>query len=41
MPFDVEGARAAGFTDDQIADEMAAKNGFDAAGARKAGFGSP
>jgi hypothetical protein len=40
MPFDIDSARKAGFTDDQIADEMGAKMGFNVAGARKAGFTS-
>lgn len=38
--FDVDGARQAGFTDDQIADRLAKEVGFDAAAARNAGFGS-
>lgn len=38
MPFDVQGARAAGYTDVEIADHLAKERGFDAAGARKAGY---
>lgn len=38
IQFDVQGARANGYTDTQIADAIAKKAGFDAAGARQAGF---
>lgn len=38
MPFDVQGARAAGYTDVEIVDHLAKERGFDAAGARKAGY---
>ncbi len=40
LDFDLEGARRAGYTDDQIADVLAQKAGFDAVGARNAGFKS-
>jgi hypothetical protein len=36
--FDVEGARSAGFTDQQIADRLAKEAGFDSVAARAAGF---
>jgi hypothetical protein len=36
--FDVEGARAAGYTDAEIADYLAAEEAFDAAAAREAGY---
>jgi hypothetical protein len=36
--FDVEGARAAGYTDAEIADYLADQDSFDAAAARKAGY---
>lgn len=38
MNFDLDGARKAGFSDQQIVDGLANKAGFDAAGARAAGF---
>jgi hypothetical protein len=38
MPFDVQGARAAGYTDKEIADHLAGEAKFDLAGARKAGY---
>lgn len=38
MDFDLKGARAAGYTDVQIADAMAAKTNFDIAGARAAKY---
>lgn len=38
MAFDLEGARNAGFTDDEIADYLGKKSGFDTAAARRAGF---
>lgn len=38
MPFDVEGARKAGYTDAEIADYLASQNKFDAKEARKAGY---
>ncbi|MFS2027058.1 hypothetical protein [Massilia sp. CT11-137] len=37
-PFDVEGARAAGYSDVEIADHLASESKFDIAGARKAGY---
>jgi hypothetical protein len=37
MDFDIKGAKAAGYSDTQIADVLAQKAGFDAAAARKAG----
>ena len=40
IQFDLDGARKAGFTDDQIAESMASKANFDVAGARKVGFTS-
>jgi hypothetical protein len=40
IKFDVDGARAAGFTDDQIADKLAEKAKFDINGARAAGYAS-
>lgn len=36
--FDLEGARAAGYKDDEIADLLAKRSGFDLAGARGAGY---
>ena len=36
--FDVQGARAAGYSDVEIADHLANESGFDIAGARKAGY---
>lgn len=36
--FDVEGARAAGYTDAEIADFLAGEEAFDAAAAREAGY---
>jgi len=38
MPFDVQGARAAGYSDAEIADELARDTNFDTAGARSAGY---
>lgn len=38
MTFDVQGARAAGYTDVEIADHLAKESSFDIAGARKAGY---
>ena len=38
MAFDVKGARAAGYTEVEIADHLAKESGFDIAGARKAGY---
>lgn len=38
MPFDVEGAKKAGYSDAEIADHLAKISSFDAAGARKAGY---
>lgn len=38
MAFDVEGALAAGYSQADIADYLAQKNGFDIQGARKAGY---
>jgi hypothetical protein len=38
MPFDVQGARAAGYSDAEIADELAKDSKFDTAGARAAGY---
>jgi hypothetical protein len=38
MPFDVNGARKAGYSDAEIADYLAKDQKFDAAGARKAGY---
>jgi len=38
MDFDVEGARAAGYSDAEIADHLGKSKGFDAAAARKAGY---
>jgi hypothetical protein len=38
MPFDVQGARAAGYSDKEIADHLAQDSKFDLAGARKAGY---
>ena len=40
VEFDLQGARRAGYNDDQIADAIAQKAGFDAKGARQAGFKS-
>ena len=39
MPFDYEGAKEAGFTDQQIAEHLAPRNDFDLSGAVAAGFG--
>ena len=39
MPFDYEGAKEAGFTDQQIAEHLAPKNDFDLSGALSSGFG--
>jgi len=36
--YDVEGARRAGYTDDEIADHLASKSGYDLAGAKSAGY---
>lgn len=41
MAFDVQGARAAGYTDSEIADHLAQGAKFDVAGARKAGYSDP
>lgn len=38
MPFNVEGARKAGYSDAEIAQHLAAESRFDLAGARKAGY---
>lgn len=38
MPFDVQAARSAGYSDAEIADEMAKDSAFDTAGARSAGY---
>ena len=38
MPFNVQAARAAGYTDVDIADHLAKEMKFDAAGARNAGY---
>lgn len=38
MPFDVQAARAAGYSDSDIADYLSKKNGFDVNGARKSGY---
>lgn len=38
MPFDVDGARKAGYSDTEIADHLAKDSGFDTSGARKAGY---
>jgi hypothetical protein len=38
MPFDLEGARQAGYSDAEIADHLASQSKFDSAGARKAGY---
>lgn len=38
MPFDIEGARQAGYTDAEIAGHLADQNKFDVAGARAAGY---
>ncbi len=38
MAFDVEGAKAAGYSDAEIADHLAGATKFDTAGARKAGY---
>lgn len=38
MPFDVQGARAAGYTDVEIANHLASEAQFDIAAARKAGY---
>lgn len=40
LDFDLEGARRAGYNDDQIADALAQRAGFDSVGARQAGFKS-
>ena len=41
MPFDVQGARKAGWQDAEIADFLARDRGYDLAGARKAGYTDP
>lgn len=41
MPFDVQGANAAGYSDAEIADHLAATNNFDAAAARQSGYTDP
>lgn len=38
MPFDIEGARKAGYTSAEIADYLAQQSGFDVAGARSSGY---
>src|SRR5574343_614964 len=38
MAFDLQGARDAGFSDDEIADYLGKKAGFDTQAARRAGF---
>ncbi len=38
MPFDIQGARQAGYSDAEIADEIAKGSQFDTAGAREAGY---
>jgi hypothetical protein len=38
MPFDVQGARSAGYSDKEIADHLAKDSAFDLSGARKAGY---
>lgn len=38
LGFDVDGARKAGYSDQEIADVLAQKAGFDSAGARQAGY---
>lgn len=38
MPFDIEGARQAGYSDAEIADHLSTESKFDAAGARAAGY---
>lgn len=38
MPFDVQGAKKAGYTNREIADYLASQKKFDTAGARKAGY---
>ena len=38
MAFDVEGARKAGYSDEEIADHLAQESKFDVAGARKSGY---
>ena len=40
MAFDIEGARKAGYSDDEIADYLAGQQKFDIKGARSAGYGS-
>ena len=40
MAFDIDGARAAGYSDDEIADHLGGQSNFDTAGARKAGYTS-
>lgn len=39
MPFDLEGARKAGYSDADIANYLASKQNFDIGGARKVGYG--
>jgi len=38
MAFDIQGAKDAGYSDDEIIDYMSKDNGFDIAGARNAGY---
>ena len=38
MAFDVDGARKAGYSDDEIAGFLSEQSGFDLAGARAAGY---
>lgn len=40
MAFDIDGARKAGYTDDEIADHLAQAANFDASAARKSGYSS-
>jgi hypothetical protein len=41
MAFDVQAARKAGYSDDEIADFLGSQSKFDVAGARKAGYTAP
>lgn len=40
MPFDVQAARASGYSDDEIADHLGQQSRFDVAGAKRAGYGT-
>lgn len=40
MAFDIDGARKAGYSEDEIADHLAKQSNFDAQGARSAGYSS-